>query len=193
MWSKVKVHPWCGDDYEKPTIFPYRTLFLGESNYTKPEEFGPDLVISCVRDDIGDDKNRDTTGFCKFSTKIRRVIFGRDTKIGPEEFWRNAAFYNFVQYRVGGKSKERPTSQMWIDSVKPFAEVVTMLKPERILVLGKGNWSNLLAHITHEKVGEMQANLLVDGITCWLDIFVILPLAVVSVTKNGSPWQKQSF
>lgn len=159
VWSKVRVHPWVGVDYEKPAIFPYRTLILGESNYTTPDNFGTDLVISCVGDDIlGSDPN-----FCRFSTKIRRVIFGRNTEIGPEEFWRNAAFYNFVQYLVGGKSKERPTSQMWIDSAEPFSEVVAKLKPERILVLGKGNWGNLLAHIEHEKVDEMQANLLVDG------------------------------
>lgn len=163
MWSSVKVHPWRGDDYENPTIFPYKTLILGESNYTTPDKFKSDLVISCVLDDIGDSSDRDTQGFCKFATKIRRVIFGIDTKIEPKEFWRNAAFYNFIQDRVGGESKVRPTNQMWIDSVGPFVEVVAKLKPERILVLGKGNWNNLLAHIKHERVDEMQAILLIDG------------------------------
>lgn len=163
MWSKVSVHPWCGDKYEKPTIFPYRTLIMGESNYTESDKFGSDLVIACVLDDMSDAADRDTQGFCKFATKIRRVIFGRETQITPEEFWRNAGFYNFVQYLVGGKSKERPTNQMWIDSVEPFSEVVSQLKPERILVLGKANWINLLAHIKHEKVNETQANLFIDG------------------------------
>ena len=164
MWSeKVKVHPWIGIHYEKPTIFRYKTLILGESNYTTPENFGPDLVNGCVCNDIGDDKPRDTRGFCKFSTKIRRVIFGRDTKIDPKEFWSNVTFYNFVQDRVGDKSKVRPTDQMWIGSVEPFAEVVVKLMPERILVLGKENWSKLLKHFKNTKVDEIKTNLFVDS------------------------------
>lgn len=163
MWSeKVKVHPWIGIHYEKPTLFRYKTLILGESNYTTPENFGPDLVNGCVRNDIGDDIPREPK-FARFSTKIRHVIFGSDTKIDREEFWNNVAFYNFVQDRVSDKSKVSPTDQMWLDSVEPFAEVIVKLMPERILVLGKGNWSNLLKHFKYTKADGPKINLFVDG------------------------------
>jgi hypothetical protein len=78
MWSNaVKVHPWIGSNYEVPKHFPRKTLILGESNFTKPELFGESLVQDCVRGDISDYSNgRDTTGFCRFSTKIRRILFG---------------------------------------------------------------------------------------------------------------------
>ena len=165
MWTSVRGHPWRGENYERPAIFPHRILILGESNYADANKFCSDLVISCVLDDIGNSADRDTQGFCKFSTKIRRVIFGRDTKIGPVGFWENVAFYNFVQYLVGGKSKIRPTPKMWIDSVEPFFEVVTTLKPESILVLGKGNWNNLLSHLKPEIIDETKANITVADYT----------------------------
>ncbi len=163
MWTDVNVYPWRGENYECPTIFPFRTLILGESNYTDADKFDEKLVINCILDDIGIADDRDTQGFCKFSTKIRRVIFGRDTKITPQEFWSNAAFYNFVQYRVGDKSKKRPTPLMWSDSVKAFSEVVSALRPERILVLGKGNWDNLLSNVSHDPIDKTTATIIVNG------------------------------
>jgi len=163
MWKDVNVHPWRGENYGSPTIFPFRTLILGESNYTEAEKFDENLVINCVRDDIGSAGNRDTKGFCKFSTKIRRVIFGRHTEITPCQFWSNAAFYNFVQYLVGSKSKERPTAAMWKGSSAAFFEVLSVLRPERILVLGKGNWNNLLSNISHVRIDETTASISVDG------------------------------
>ena len=160
MWHKVKVHPWIGEYFMTPKIFPHRTLILGESNYTSPDKFNSALVISCIQDHIGDNTD---PNFSRFATKVRRVIFGRETSISAKEFWENAAFYNFVQYLVGGESKERPTSQMWFDSVEAFSELVTTLKPERVLILGQENWRNLLGHIEHIKINENIANLVVGG------------------------------
>ena len=115
MWSsKVFIHPWIGKRYNNPKYFKEKTLILGESNFTQPENFNKNLVIRCVEDDINiHGENRDTTGFCRFSTKIRRVIFGRDESIGPEGLWSDVSFYNFIQMLVGDKSRMRPTQEMW--------------------------------------------------------------------------------
>lgn len=158
MWNKVKVHPWVGSKYEQPAIFPCRTLILGESNYTSECNFHSNLVIECIEDHIG--LNEDPK-FSRFATKIRRVIFGRDSDsiISPKTFWENVAFYNFVQFLVGGASKERPTEKLWRDSVPAFTELVANLKPERILVLGQENWNNLLSNISHKKVSKYIATL----------------------------------
>ena len=159
MWNRVKVHPWVGSQYEQPEIFPFKTLILGESNYTSEENFNSNLVIECITDHIG--LNEDPN-FSRFATKTRRVIFGRDTAISANTFWDNAAFYNFVQYLVGGASKERPTDEMWHESVPAFNELISKLKPERILVLGLENWNNLLANIKHKKKGKHMATLNVN-------------------------------
>jgi len=160
MWNKVKVYPWVGSQYEKPEIFPDKTLILGESNYTSEENFDSNLVISCVVGHIG--KNEDPN-FSRFATKIRRVIFGRNTTVSSKLFWENVAFYNFVQYLVGSASKERPTEKMWHESVQAFSEVINTLKPKRMLVLGLENWKNLLEHINHTKEGKYMATFDVDG------------------------------
>ena len=141
MWSsKVVIHPWIGKRYKNPKYFKERTLVLGESNFTQPENFNKNLVIRCVEDDINiHGENRDTTGFCRFSTKIRRVIFGRDESIGPEGLWSDVSFYNFIQMLVGDKSRMRPTQEMWNNSIPAFTEVIETLQPQRILVLGKQN------------------------------------------------------
>lgn len=164
MWSKsIQVHPWIGTHYTHPQHFLHKTLILGESNFTKPERFNWELVQACVKNDISKDplEERDTTGFCRFSTKIRRMIFGRNTTLGPEDFWQDVTFYNFVQVLVGERSRIRPTQEMWSVSVPAFIEIVSTLKPERVLVLGKANWGNLLTHIENKEIDEHRATLFI--------------------------------
>jgi len=158
VWNKIKVHPWVGEFYESKDVLPYRTLVLGESNYTTEENFDSNLVIACIREHIG--SNRDDN-FSRFATKTRRVILGRETEVTAKEFWENAAFYNFIQYRVGELSKQRPTQKMWDDSIQAFEELIDKIKPERVLVLGQENWTNLLSHISHEKVSDFKAKIIV--------------------------------
>jgi hypothetical protein len=166
IFDRVSVHPWIGSNYSHPIFLRHRTLILGESNYTEPHLFGKNLVLNCVLDDIDtESKDRDTTGFCKFATKIRRVIFGRNTSITPGDFWNDVAYYNFIQYLVGGKSRERPTQQMWTDSIPAFEAVVSAIEPERILVLGKGNWTNLLGQLVHRPINETTSALEIGGRT----------------------------
>lgn len=161
MWSSsVTVHPWVGTRFACPVHFRHKTLILGESNFTTPEKFGHSLVQNCVHDDLSSDMaNKDTTGFCRFSTKIRRIIFGRHEAIEPEHFWQDVAFYNFVQFLVGDQARVRPTFQMWEQSVPAFVEIIDRLEPSRILVLGKANWQNLLTHIEHQVVDQHSAHL----------------------------------
>lgn len=162
MWSsKVVVHPWVGSNYENPINFKYKTLILGESNFTDPpENFNSSLVTRCVEDDLAvGDQDRDTNGFCRFSTKIRRVIFGRNESLGPYGLWQDVAFYNFVQTLVGDKARIRPTYEMWRESVPAFFEVIEKLLPTRVLVLGKANWNNLLQHLQCQPEGLHMATL----------------------------------
>lgn len=162
MWSEsVKVHPWVGKFYESPKNLQHKTLVLGESNFTTPEKFKSDLVVNCVEDDISIDPShqRDTTGFCRFSTKIRRIVFGKEESIGPAGFWQDVAFYNFVQSLVADESRIRPTQEMWHESVPAFVEIVSVLKPSRILVLGKENWANLVRHIENAPLDSFSSRL----------------------------------
>lgn len=166
MWSSsVGVHPWVGERYGSPVHLKHKTLIMGESNFTDPEKFNSSLVINCVLNDLSTDPTevRDTTGFCKFSTKIRRIIFGRSESLGPNGFWQDVAFYNFVQSHVGEKARIRPTPEMWRQSVPAFFEIIETLKPSRVLVLGKANWNNLLEHVEHEIVDQFVAEITIGS------------------------------
>jgi len=154
IWKNIKIYPWIPPLYKESKIFPYRTLVLGESNYTSESKFNSNLVISCVEEHIS--KNSDKN-FSRFATKIRKTILGRDTERTVEEFWNNIAFYNFIQARVGTKSGERPTDDMWKEAISAFEELITIIKPERILVLGKENWDNLIqSSIEYEKINDFK-------------------------------------
>lgn len=164
MWSDdVSVHPWVGSLYHNPLHLKHRTLILGESNYTTAEKFRSDLVINCVLDDMSTEDNRDTTGFCRFSTKIRRTIWGRDESFGPIGFWPDVAFYNFVQPLVGDRARIRPTEEMWKDSSPAFNEIMHSLQPVKVLVLGKANWDNLLRSLPHKNTGQYVADIEVSS------------------------------
>ena len=168
MWSaNVKVHPWIGTKYRNPCHFKHRTLILGESSYTSEDNYDSSLLIRCIEDDLAvGHPDRDTRGFCRFSTKLRRVIFGVDESLGPTKFWPDVAFYNFVQERVGDTARIRPTAQMWKNSTPCFHEVVNKLLPEKVLVLGKANWNNFrnnfLERLQPQQVGPRIFTLKLD-------------------------------
>ena len=147
--KKIKVFPWIGKNYYTPKTLPHKTLIMGESNYTDENNFNSNLVIECIKDYL--DKNEDKS-FSRFATKILRVILGENTKVDKQIFWNDIAFYNYVQYLVGNKSGDRPSFEMWQKSFEAFEEIINELKPERILVLGKQNWENLLSNIKSNNI-----------------------------------------
>jgi hypothetical protein len=75
------------------------------------------------------------------------------------QFWESIAFYNFVQSWVGEEARDRPTTEMWAESIEAFQELVYSLRVQRILVLGDGNWKNLLSNFSHEILSPCIARL----------------------------------
>ena len=157
MWQSVKVAPWIGEKYATPNLFPFRLAILGESNYTSADNFHSQLVIECVRCHLG--KN-DDGNFSRFATKIKRLAFIE--AVEANEFWNNVAFYNFVQELVGESARQRPTDEMWQESIPAFYEFLEEVRPQRLWVLGKANWMNLLSHVSHTQVDSHTILLPVD-------------------------------
>lgn len=155
-WREVKVLPWVGERYAKPSLFPYRTLILGESNYTDAALYTPQLVIECVKDHL---TGNEDPNFSRFATKIRRLALGERGDLTAGAFWSEVAFYNFVQARVGEAARDRPTEAMWRESVPAFQEVVANLQPQRLWVLGKANWLNLLQQLPHRRLDPFTVSL----------------------------------
>jgi uracil-DNA glycosylase len=63
--------------------------------------------------------------------------------VDSQAFWHTVAFYNYIQCVVGGGARIPPTKEMWTKARPPFSQVLKMLAPHAILVLGKRLWNKL--------------------------------------------------
>ena len=110
---------WIGSAYQatKPKI-----LILGESDYgdTPPlKEYIPQWL---------DKKHRDHS-FARISN-----TFGNSAP--RSEFWSQIAFYNYVPGMVGETRNDRPTRKAYELAQPVLAEVLNLLNPDGVLILG---------------------------------------------------------
>jgi len=129
----VRFFPWVGMNYEEGWSNGNRLLILGESHYEDADVTGwlTDDLISGV-----------TTGNIthRFFTIVAQLITGDScVELDKHKFWSKVAFYNFVQVPLSG-ARVRPTWDEWLTGVQPFKDVVKLLQPEKIIVLGKQLW-----------------------------------------------------
>ena len=135
----MTVRPYKGKDYGKLKPFGLSILVLGESSYNKVDPDGPlppdwsEQIIGWVY------KNqRDIT-----ITRAACVPYGGLQSFGKrQEFWRTAAFTNYVQDSAGSGPRQRPTPLKWDRGRRAFQEALEDLTPEFVLVLGKELWDH---------------------------------------------------
>jgi len=149
----VRFVPWVGKSYRKNNLFnDKRLLILGESHYEwcalcwkKHIQRGKDLTCGCIAEHLIDGTNS--------ISHWRIVEYALTGKILDEAertyFWHSVAYYNFIQelvgYFGGGGRPPKATSQMRENSEQPFIEVIKILSPDIIIVLGYTLW-NCLPH-----------------------------------------------
>lgn len=136
--------PWIGLKYETEGIGGTRLLVLGESQYPGAEYVhlypGGAPTAACrsstqeiVRDLAIENRNR-------FFTKVAKIVLGLPAgrRLPSEvrvDFWERIAFYNYVQWWLGG-ARFRPSPELWLAAQSPFLEVLSELRPHVLLVLG---------------------------------------------------------
>lgn len=127
--------PWIGSDYFNNTI-DERILILGESHYdanpaTYRQTMNNRLFTRAILSEygIGDDSKG-----TPFFNNIQKAFQGADgTK--PSKFWKNVAFYNFVQ-KAMEQIKHRPTSGDFYKAWKVFPQIIEVLKPSVCVFIG---------------------------------------------------------
>lgn len=137
----VVFQPWVGKCYKEVNRFGARILVLGESHYGTQEDLSPDFTIGVVEALARRERH-------PFFTKVSKVLLGLDSSqwISDEdrsEVWDHVAFYNFVQCFVSDQARVRPGQDMWRDSSDAFLQIIEMLKPDLVLVLGKELGENI--------------------------------------------------
>ena len=143
--SSILFQPWVGSDYPNGGIFHQKVLILGESHYcsSKPDnETCPCSLVgeecSSLTNDVVDD-----TLFCYNGERYQRtfVCFERAVygKVPTQEervaLWNSVAFYNYFQFAQSGA--RRPIEQETSASESAFKEVLSTLKPDKVVVWGK--------------------------------------------------------
>lgn len=135
---ELRFRPWVGPTFGACCVVPCRVLVLGESHYSENAEEPADFT------------HRLTAGYLagtvrhRFWTTVARLALGRAATFAERaSFWREVAFYNYVQEIVGPGSRVRPSPAAWEGARAPFERVLARLQPEAVLVLGKALWSNV--------------------------------------------------
>jgi hypothetical protein len=132
------VRPYRGDRYTIDKPFGLSILVLGESSYDcdynqnglLPDNWSESIIGHVFRSE------RDisiTRASCVFSGKLQSFAW-------RQEFWRTAAFTNFVQHSVGSSARQRPTKEKWEFGREALRETLDQLQPQFVLVLGKETW-----------------------------------------------------
>jgi hypothetical protein len=133
--------PWIGERYA--TAASPRLLVLGESHYSKEVDPYIHLTQRVTRDYVMKNWTH------RFWTQVARTVEGKALELSAtRDFWRNVAFYNYVQRIVGTKPGARPTLEMWNAAQPAFLSVLSKLEPSMVLVTGKELWANLPSAMT---------------------------------------------
>ena len=129
----VRFLPWIGKTYGNRQRG--RLLLLGESHYRKDKSSPREFTSEVIRDYLNGDRY-------PFFTKVARLLTA-DPIVGRSGFWNTVAFYNYIPEIVGDRPRIRPSDAMWEIAKKPFEEVIDVLAPNHIVVVGKTLWDNM--------------------------------------------------
>ena len=151
--KKVFFEPWVGKDYYNNRVFfKKKILILGESHYcqydckyrycgdiSNKQEKCRKMTEQVINEQISEDGNKFAIYTKVAKLLLDKVDIDRSDKI---EFWNSVSYYNYIQESLYGPRK-RPTQEMWINSEKPFKEVMNELIPDFLLILGSDLWQHM--------------------------------------------------
>lgn len=164
--------PWIGNHYEQG-FNGRQLLVLGESHYDEwdgeKHALPPEFTRSCIKEVVN--REKDCAVFWRF---IEQALLNesRDRGWAPgggHPLWDRLSFYNFVQLPISGRARVRPRWELFEASRKPFRAVLEKIRPERVLVCGKGLWEGMEEVTEAEDYlhDDIQAYRLDDGTKVW--------------------------
>jgi hypothetical protein len=129
----VKIKPYEGKNYKN--VVP-KILILGMSEWGREFEGNRERSIEYI-DGIKNGKVPPHPYF----TKVFNV-FHLEYHDDKKSFWDDVCFYNYIQEVMDGAQQKTPI-EYWESAEKPFAEVITKLRPDIIIVTGFETYKHL--------------------------------------------------
>lgn len=133
-FSDVTRLPWCERKTYGRGELTSRLLIVGESHYHKGRSLQEQKQFTCrtVQDVIGGKREA-------FFTKVAALF-----DLEPSEFYPQVAFYNYLQKIMRTPRQPVSDAERRTDlDRRLFIEILTKLRPNRVLILGKTNWRYL--------------------------------------------------
>ena len=154
----VKFRPWVGENYHTDGIFGKKILVLGESHYCKEDKNRNPACIAlghCSYDCMNEDCYSQTQDELEiisnnytgeryqqsFMTTAKSVMGKELTNAEVSLFWKNVAFYNYMQHSQSGPTRPIEFNH---DYSEAFRDVLESLMPDYIIVWGVRLWKNFL-------------------------------------------------
>lgn len=158
-YKYVKFRPWVGEKYHTVGIFGKKILVLGESHYCKEDknrnpacialghcsyDCMNEVCYSQTQDELEIISNNYTGVRYQqsFMTTAKSVMGKELTNAEVCSFWKNVAFYNYMQHSQSGPT--RPIEFLQYDYSEAFREVLESLMPDYIIVWGNRLWKNFM-------------------------------------------------
>jgi hypothetical protein len=131
--------PWVGTNYSRRES-SRKLLIVGESHYfgEVTQERYVELLQS-HKEDVLHTRHAFDEFMLKRQTRIKtyenipRLLLGTD-RFDRDRFWRDTAFYNFIQ--VPMRKNGRPSPDQFVHGWKVFADLVKLLQPSHCLFIG---------------------------------------------------------
>jgi len=146
--KQMAFYPWVGSKYLFTGLNGKKILVLGESFYCDEcdkddcgavESQCSGMFITVFQNRANGIKNDKHATYTKISS-----LLSRSTNISDEkEIWRGISYYNYIQRTVGGTSRISPGDSEWIKYLGEFNEILSILNPNIVIVLGERLWDNL--------------------------------------------------
>ncbi|MCB0184003.1 MAG: hypothetical protein KDK08_06555 [Rhizobiaceae bacterium] len=130
MWT-----PWKGSNYERR-----RLLVLGESAYEREDPLTVDHSRRLVEWELDNPLH-----VFRFTTTISRGLCAKQYPSREEVFaaWHTVALTNYVPEPIGSGPRQRPSAADWRTARERWPEILKLLTPRAVVVLGRTLWSRM--------------------------------------------------
>jgi len=172
--------PWIGKHYSTT-----RLLLLGESCYSWEKDGKPEHPTldhpSCVVEWV----KLDFLGGSRFAKCLSRALCAEHDPSPKrlEYCWDRVAFTNYVPIALS-EVNDHPKPEMWQQAKQEFSQILNLLEPKRIIVLGRTMWANMPDNTIDcfDREGDVQTYRLSSRELCYC--------RAVDHPRAGLGWQK---
>lgn len=145
--NNLNWYPWIGENYSKTKL-----LIVGESHYEDGDEWqlgNKNTTKTIITKRINGDRG-------KLHTNIEKTLLNLDnpTKEQGFNFWKSIAYWNLLQRLLDSREQvDRPMDEDFDMGWKVFFELIEILNPKYVIIVGKSGFGRLGNYLNVNETG----------------------------------------